>query len=316
MVSTILPAVIVTETNAERSEDALPPLTRSTTLDEAATLKAEHMASEAYFAHYAPDGTSPWHWFDEVSYSYVHAGENLAVHFTDSTEVVEAWMNSPTHRDNIMNGSYHEIGIGTARGTLDGWPTVFVVQLFGTPAAAADPVEDPALTRQTAAATPLPADAEVLGETTFVAAPRTDDLILPVAPTPADRAVLADAGTYETVNSAALEVPPAVTLSEPVRESFASISVAGTPAPRSLAVVAAETTAPVLAVVTKPQLVLQVLYIVFGFLVAVALTLSVIIEIRRQRPVQIMYGVGLLSLMYLLFHVHLQLSSGVLIAAI
>lgn len=66
---------------------------------------------------------------------YAHAGENLAVHFTDSSEVVDAWMDSPSHRANIVNAQYAEIGVGTARGTFEGFETVFVVQLFGTPAA-------------------------------------------------------------------------------------------------------------------------------------------------------------------------------------
>ena len=67
---------------------------------------------------------------------------------------------------------------------------------------------------------------------------------------------------------------------------------------------------------TKPQLVLQAIYLVFGLLVALALTLSILVEIRRQRPVQIAYGVGLLCFMYVLFHIHIPLSSGVVIAAL
>jgi hypothetical protein len=89
-----------------------------------------------------PDGVSPWHWFSEAGYTFAHAGENLAVHFTDSREVVEAWMKSPTHRANIVNGNYQEIGVGTARGRFEGYDTVFVVQLFGTPAATAMKTND------------------------------------------------------------------------------------------------------------------------------------------------------------------------------
>ena len=134
LVSTVLPGVVVELTNDNRDKGALGQLSRNATLDRAAQLKAEHMAENSYFAHFAPDGTSPWHWFDEAGYNYMHAGENLAVHFTDSDEVVEAWMQSPTHRENILNGNYTEIGVGTAKGQYQGYPTVFVVQLFGTPA--------------------------------------------------------------------------------------------------------------------------------------------------------------------------------------
>lgn len=144
LVSTILPSVIVDLTNEERTDGALTQLQRSAVLDEAARLKAQHMAENEYFAHYSPAGISPWHWFYETNYSFVHAGENLAIHFVDSDEVVDAWMNSPTHRANILNGDYREIGVGTARGEYEGYQTVYVVQLFGTPAAiAAEPDPEP-----------------------------------------------------------------------------------------------------------------------------------------------------------------------------
>jgi len=134
LISTVLPAVVTELTNQERNQFAENPLTRSEVLDQAAKLKAEDMAKNSYFAHYSPDGVSPWHWFQEVGYTYAYAGENLAVHFNDSKMVVDAWMNSPTHKANIINDKYTEIGIGTAKGVYDGYETVFVVQLFGTPA--------------------------------------------------------------------------------------------------------------------------------------------------------------------------------------
>lgn len=163
MVSTILPAVIVEETNHERADTALPPLQRSALLDQAATLKAAHMAEREYFAHFSPDGISPWYWFDTVGYPFIHAGENLAVYFTDSKEVVEAWMDSARHRENILDERFQEIGIGVAKGTYQGYETVFVVQLFGTQQ---DDVMTPpsAAPRDTALNTPTTtANAEVAG---------------------------------------------------------------------------------------------------------------------------------------------------------
>ncbi|OGG86178.1 hypothetical protein A2392_01820 [Candidatus Kaiserbacteria bacterium RIFOXYB1_FULL_46_14] len=142
LVAAVLPAVVIEETNASRAREQLPTLGRSAELDEAARLKAENMAAEGYFSHWSPEGVSPWHWFEEVGYNYTHAGENLAVHFTDSTAVVEAWLNSPSHRANILNEHYTEMGIGTAAGKFEGYDTVFVVQLFGAPAVAI-PVEEP-----------------------------------------------------------------------------------------------------------------------------------------------------------------------------
>ncbi len=139
LVGAVLPAVVIDLTNAERTEGVALPLRRSNALDAAATAKAKHMAANEYFAHYAPDGTTPWEFFDGVGYVYAHAGENLAIHFSDSTEVIEAWMNSPAHRANIVDTKFTEIGVGTAKGEYDGYPTVYVVQLFGTPAAPPTP---------------------------------------------------------------------------------------------------------------------------------------------------------------------------------
>ena len=143
LVGAVLPAVVVDLTNAKRADLALPVLTRNKVLDAAATLKAEDMAKNSYFSHDSPTGVTPWHWFSEAGYPFVQAGENLAVYFTDSGEVVEAWMNSPTHRANIVGSQFREIGVGTAKGTYKGFETVFVVQLFGTLALAPTPVVPP-----------------------------------------------------------------------------------------------------------------------------------------------------------------------------
>ena len=134
MLSTVLPGTIVDLTNTERGKDAAPTLKRSPILDEAAYLKALHMRDNDYFEHYSPDGISPWHWFDTVGYDYVHAGENLAVFFKESEAVVEAWMNSPLHKENILKKEYSEIGVAVVDAEHRGYKTVFVVQLFGTPA--------------------------------------------------------------------------------------------------------------------------------------------------------------------------------------
>jgi hypothetical protein len=134
MLSAVLPSVVVELTNDERTDEDLTILTRSTLLDEAALLKAEHMRDNNYFAHDSPEGIEPWYWFNEVGYDYIHAGENLAVFFDDSEDVVKAWMDSPLHRDNILKDEYTEIGVATVEAEHKGYSTVFIVQLFGTPA--------------------------------------------------------------------------------------------------------------------------------------------------------------------------------------
>lgn len=131
--SSVLPSVLVDITNENRLAEDLTEVEQNDTLTQAAQLKANHMADNGYFAHDSPGGVTPWHWFEEAGYGYEHAGENLAVNYSDSQDVVEAWMESRLHRENILEKDFTEIGIATARGQYEGKETVFVVQMFGTP---------------------------------------------------------------------------------------------------------------------------------------------------------------------------------------
>lgn len=129
----VMPGVLSTLTNYERTSQNLPQLTESAILNEAARLKAEDMATKSYFAHTSPEGITPWYWLAKVGYNYTYAGENLAINFVDSEDVTEAWMNSPTHRANIVHRAYTEVGTGVAVGTYQGHETVFVAQIYGNP---------------------------------------------------------------------------------------------------------------------------------------------------------------------------------------
>src|SRR5688572_3355425 len=70
---------------------------------------------------------------DEAGYAYEYAGENLAHGFDTSTGVVAGWMNSSSHRDNMLDGSYHDIGVAQANGVIEGQPTTVVVALYASP---------------------------------------------------------------------------------------------------------------------------------------------------------------------------------------
>lgn len=132
--ATILPNVLVDQTNENREVSNVGILETNPLLEEAARLKAEDMASSGYFAHTSPSGQSPWFWLSGVGYTFSAAGENLAVNFVDSEDVTDAWMESEGHRTNILNSSFTEVGIATARGIYKGRETTFVVQFFGRPA--------------------------------------------------------------------------------------------------------------------------------------------------------------------------------------
>lgn len=134
--SAITPQNIIDLTNQTRENLNLPKLKVNDKLMQAAAAKAQDMAQNQYFAHVSPAGVTPWSWMSQVGYKYKYAGENLAVHFTSAEGVQEGWLASPSHRANIVNKNYTEIGIGVAQGEFEGYPTTFVVQMFGTPAEA------------------------------------------------------------------------------------------------------------------------------------------------------------------------------------
>lgn len=86
-----------------------------------------------YFEHVSPEGRDPWYWFHEANYVYRYAGENLAIDFSDANALFAAWMESPTHRANILHPKYTEIGVAVVDGLFADTPTTLVVQHFGTP---------------------------------------------------------------------------------------------------------------------------------------------------------------------------------------
>lgn len=123
---------VIELTNKEREKKGLPVVSENEALDKAAQLKAQNLFAENYWAHFAPSGKSPWDFILGAGYKFTFAGENLAKNFYSSDEVVKAWMESPTHRDNLLNPNYKDIGIAVVDGVLNGQKTTLVVQEFGT----------------------------------------------------------------------------------------------------------------------------------------------------------------------------------------
>ena len=142
---------IIFLTNQERESLGLNELEENPILVKAASQKAQDMLENDYFSHESPEGITPWYWFEKAGYSYQSAGENLAIGFLDSEEVVRAWENSPSHRANLLNPEYKEVGIAVATGDFNGSEVAVVVQLFGNPSGKdIKPVmEEPEQTKQT-----------------------------------------------------------------------------------------------------------------------------------------------------------------------
>lgn len=129
---TFSPREIVALSNAEREKNGLIALPENALLQEAAEAKAADMIASDYWAHYSPNGKSPWVFITGAGYKYVYAGENLARDFEDAQDVVSAWMNSPSHRANLLDRNFKEIGVAVVDGKLGGREGILVVQMFGS----------------------------------------------------------------------------------------------------------------------------------------------------------------------------------------
>lgn len=131
---------IINLTNKSRQQLNRSELKVNSDLMNAAQLKAEDMAKLHYFAHSAPDGTLAWDYLKKVGYYYEVAGENLAITNEDAEAVIAGWLNSPTHRDNLLSKNYNDFGIGMAYfGDYEGHKkTTVIVALYGRHSAAQD----------------------------------------------------------------------------------------------------------------------------------------------------------------------------------
>ena len=270
----VLPKVLVDYANEDRDLKNYNHLAINSTLEKAAQLKANDMAEKGYFAHKSPDGKTPWYWFKEAGYDFSYAGENLAVNFNDSVDVNTAWMNSPGHRANILNGNFSEIGIATAEGMYQGRRTVFVVQLFGRPA------EKDFLAEQVAAPSNLqvktPPKTAPKATTTQVAV-ATSSVVLSES---AETKVLAENGTNELFisvekKSVATTAGPDVKYSNFFEKAIVS-----------------------------PEKYLSIIYLVLAVIIVIVLLLAIFVETRLRHPRMIVLALGLLTVILGLLYIY------------
>ena len=118
--------------NQDRQNDNLPTLTLNPVLTDAALAKAQDMLANDYFAHYGQDGKKPWEWINREAYPYLYAGENLAMNFSSADNVHAALMESWSHRQNILNSNYQNIGLAVLNGKINGQETSLLVEMFAS----------------------------------------------------------------------------------------------------------------------------------------------------------------------------------------
>jgi hypothetical protein len=123
---------IIDLVNKSRIENGVTALAENQSLDNAAQDKLGDMLKNNYFAHTSPSGVTPWFWVEKNGYDYKYAGENLALGFSSLEKEHQAWMDSPTHRKNILNPNYKEIGVAVGEGMIDNSLVTIAVQSFGS----------------------------------------------------------------------------------------------------------------------------------------------------------------------------------------
>jgi uncharacterized protein YkwD len=125
---------ILSATNLERENASLEPLLPNQILDQVAVLRADDLFTNQYFQHDSPDGLSAADLAKDLDYDYLLIGENLALgNFDNEQDIVSSWMESPGHRENILNAKYKELGVAVKEGIFDGEKVTIAVQIFANP---------------------------------------------------------------------------------------------------------------------------------------------------------------------------------------
>jgi len=173
---------LLSNTNAQRSASGAAGLLNNSKLNSAAQSKANDMIARNYWSHETPDGKQPWVFIQAAGYSYTKAGENLAYGFATSADTVTGWMNSPSHRANMLDEAFSEVGFGFANSSNfnNSGPSTVVVAMYGKPQVLASGSTNPTPTPAPAKA-PKPTPAPKPSPTP---APAPSPVPVPTPPTP------------------------------------------------------------------------------------------------------------------------------------
>lgn len=169
---------VVAQSNSQRAANGVGNLSLNSQLSAAAQAKANDMAAKDYWSHVSPGGTTPAQVIANSGYAYTSAGENLAYGFDTTTDVINAWMNSPDHRANLLNGSFKDVGIGMANAAnyQNSGPQTIVVAEYG------DPVEAPVPVAAAPQPTPTPKSTTPVPAGTPTSTPTPTSIPVPAAP--------------------------------------------------------------------------------------------------------------------------------------
>jgi uncharacterized protein YkwD len=194
----ISPSGLLSATNTRRINEGIDSLASDSQLASAAQAKANDMVARDYWSHVTPDGKQPWTFISAAGYQYSTAGENLAYGFLSSGDTITGWMNSSSHRANMLNDAFTEVGFGIANSpdyVGNGQQTV-VVAMYAKPQSAVASVQSPAPTVQNKP-TPKP-----------VEKPKVQEPEVKIAPEPVEEEASQEDSDKEPIAVADTSIPP------------------------------------------------------------------------------------------------------------
>lgn len=195
---------ILSAVNKERQLRNLVTLKTDSRLSAAGQSKSEDMIARHYFSHTDPEGNYIWPKIESAGYApYLQLGENLAVEFYNTDSLLSAWMNSPTHRANILNEGFKDQGMGLAFGGNSDQYHSGITNTFGTLVANRTKAPSPATppSKQTAQKIPAPKKTSLKKP----ASTKTSSPTLPIKPN-SQPAALAETITAPAENIALSEI--------------------------------------------------------------------------------------------------------------
>lgn len=101
---------VISIVNQNRKKQGLEALTMDEKLMKAAQDRAKELTKS--FSHTRPNGTSCFTIFEKYKITPTASGENIAAGQRSAAAVMDSWMNSPGHKENIMNNRFKKIGVG------------------------------------------------------------------------------------------------------------------------------------------------------------------------------------------------------------
>lgn len=126
-------AEIIALTNEQRSLQGQKPLSTNLDLMNSAQKRAESLAKQLELDNYIPNQTYAWDYLKQANYPFLIAGENIAIDSHSSQQIIDSWVQSITHKNNLVNSLYNDVGVGIAKvNSTNNQSTNITVALFAS----------------------------------------------------------------------------------------------------------------------------------------------------------------------------------------